>query len=205
MSEQATRAIGIGEILETVLERSRKGEFDGVPVHYILGNVCVAPSIVALDKLAMQNRAGCRLLGSKNGECCGIQWLYVAVATWAISLQTQLQKLPGTSYDPDMEELYEQDYAFYALAERFPSLKTNQEWELRKRNNGGSDLRDPLSEADLFLRGGFNGTEDDSLTLHLVQSISFTDFPWGDSDSFALRVRAFDERKMLVIYLPGED
>ena len=192
MSEQATKAIGIGEILETVLERSHKGEFDGLPVHRILGNVCIAPSIVALDKLA-----------EATGECGGIQWLYVAVATWA--MQTPPDDLPETFFSPEEETWLRLEYSYHALLKRFPVLKTDMEWELRK--TGRAQGATTLTKAGLFIRGGFNGTEDDSLTLHLVTPIDLTDFPWGDSDSFALRVRPLDVagRKMLLIYLPGED
>ena len=188
------RGLGIRQILDNVLNRSHAGEFDGMPVHRILSNVCLAQSVVEIDKLATQ-----------PGACGGIQWLYVAVASWAKALQTPPDELPETFFSPEEETWLRLEHSYHALAERFPVLKTDMEWELRK--TGGAKGATTLTKAGLFIRGGYNDTEDDSLTLHLVQNIGVTDFPWGDSDSFALRVRPLDVggRQMLLIYLPGED
>ena len=187
------RVLGIRQILDTVLNRSHAGEFDGMPVQRVLGNVCISQSVNVLDKLATQ-----------PGECGGIQWLYVAVASWAKALQTPPDKLPETFYSPEEEKWLRREHLLHTLGERFPFLKTEQEWELHKRGHTDADN---LTKAGLFIRGGVNATEDDSLTLHLVQQIGVTDFPFGDSDSFAVRVRPLDVagRQMLLIYLPGED
>ena len=194
MSEQqiTARGLGIRQILDNVLNRSHAGEFDGMPVQRILSEVCLAQSVVELNKLATQ-----------PGICGGIQWLYVAVGSWAMETPDYL---PLETVDsPEQETWLRLEHSYHALVERFPVLKTDMEWELRK--TGGAQGATTLTKAGLFIRGGYNDTEDDSLTLHLVQNIGVTDFPWGDSDSFALRVRPLDVggRQMLLIYLPGED
>ena len=186
------RVLGIRQILDNVLSRSHAGEFDGMPVQRILSEVCLAQSVVELNKLATQ-----------PGICGGIQWLYVAVGSWAMETPDYL---PLETVDsPEQETWLRLEDSYHALVERFPVLKTDMEWELRK--TGGAQGATTLTKAGLFIRGGYNDTEDDSLTLHLVQKIGETDFPWGDSDSFALRVRPLDVagRQMLLIYLPGED
>jgi hypothetical protein len=88
------------------------------------------------------------------------------------------------------------------LVERHPRAPVprawmSQWWVLRKRGRG----------ADLLMRGGFNATEDDSLTEHLVQRFGYADFPWGDADRFQVRIEAqvINGQEMLVAFMPQED
>ena len=180
----ATATQGIDQIVQTVIEGLYDGSTPEEPVTRLWGRMCLSPAIVRAMKMI-------------EAEGGGIFWLFSAIASWAGTATGNAPKMPGDALADDEREIIEREIAFHNLVSRWPVLKRSQWWVLRRRGRG----------AELFIRGGFNETEDDSLTAHLVQRFGYADFPWGDADSFDVRIEPemIGGQEMLVAFLPQED
>jgi hypothetical protein len=180
----ATATQGIEQIVQTVIEGLYDGSTPHDPVTRVWGRVCVSPAIVRAMKMI-------------EAEGGGISWLMAAIASWADNATGNAPDVPSHFYCDEEKEMSHREVAFQSLVNRWPVLKRSQWWVLRKRGRG----------ADLCIRGGFNATEDDSLTEHLVQRFGFVDFPWGDADRFEVRIEPdeINRQEILVAFMPQED
>jgi len=180
----ATATQGIEQTVKTVIDGLYDGSTPHDPVTRVWGNVCLSPAIVRVMKII-------------EAEQGGIYWVMAAIASWAVMATSPAPQMPGGELADDEREMIGREIAFHALVNRWPVLKRSQWWVLRKRGRG----------ADLLIRGGFNETEDDSLTEHLVQGFCYADFPWGDADRFEVRIepQEINGREMLVAFMPQED
>lgn len=180
----ATATQGIDQIVQTVIDGLYDGSTPHDPVTRLWGRVCLSPAIVRATKII-------------EAEGGGIFWLFSAIASWACTATGTPVAMPGGELADDEREMIEREIAFQNLVSRWPVLKRSQWWVLRRRGRG----------AELCIRGGFNETEDDSLTEHLVQRFGYADFPWADADSFEVRIepQIIGGQEMLVAFLPQED
>lgn len=180
----ATATQGIEQIVQTVIDGLYDGSTPHDPVTRLWGRVCLSPAIVRVMKMT-------------EADGGGIFWLFSAIAAWAGTATGNAPEMPEGELADDERETIEREITFQSLVNRWPVLNRSQWWVLRRRGGG----------ADLFIRGGFNETEDDSLTEHLVQRFAYADFPWGDADRFEVRIEAqeINGREMLVAFMPQED
>jgi hypothetical protein len=73
-----------------------------------------------------------------------------------------------------------------------------QEFELRRHG---------LCGAELCVRGGADGAEDDSETLYPIQRCTYAEIPWSDDKPFRVmagRQASDNGRDVWVLMLPGE-
>ena len=180
----ATATQGIDQIVQTVIDGLYDGSTPENPVSRVWGRVCLSPAIMR----AMQ------LIEADGG---GIFWLFAAIASWADNATGKAPDVPSHFYCDEEREWSERECAFQSLVSRWPVLKRSQWWLLRRRGQG----------AELCIRGGFNETEDDTLTEHLVQRFGHAMFPWGDAGSFSVRIEPgiIGGQEMLIAFLPQED
>jgi hypothetical protein len=180
----ATATQGIDQIVKTVIDGLYDGSTPDDPVTRVWGRVCLSPAIVRVLKII-------------EAEGGGIFWAMAAIASWTVVTTSPAPQMPDGELADDEREMIRREIAFHSLVKRWPVLKRSQWWVLRKRGHG----------ADLMIRGGFNETEDDSLTEHLVQRFGYADFPWGDADRFEVRIepQEINGQEMLVAFMPQED
>ncbi len=121
----------------------------------------------------------------KTAEETGTTWLVQAVASWV--------GLPISNDEDDKHGLFHSRYK--NLLVKWSSLWTRQHFVLRRNGRG----------ADLLVRGGHDDTNDDTLTLHLIQNFSFADVPWGADDQIEIVAAMQSPSDAWVLFLPSED
>jgi hypothetical protein len=126
----------------------------------------------------------------------GVFWMLTAIASWVIPSWVLV---PGAEINDDgFDEDGMNEPAYRRLIERWADMRESMQcFDLRRHGPRG---------AELCVRGGTNGTEDDSLTLHPIQRWVYAEMPWSDDEP--LRVWAgrsiVNGRDVWVLMLPRE-
>jgi hypothetical protein len=135
-------------------------------------------------RVAWGVNAGATRVLWRAAEQTNTTWLVQAVACW-VGIE---------HHEDDQDEAGFFHSRYRELLRRWPSLSAVQTFVLQRRGNG----------ANLFVRGGFNVTEDESLTLHLIQEFSYADVPWGDQDQIEIMATMEPPSDAWVLFLPSE-
>jgi hypothetical protein len=135
-------------------------------------------------RVAWGVNAGATRVLWKAAEQTRTTWLVQAVAVW-VGIE---------HHDDDQDEpgLFHSRYR--QLLRQWPSLSRYQTFVLQRHGRG----------ANLFARGGFNETEDETLTLHLIQEFSYADVPWGDHDQIEIMATMEPPSDAWVLFTPSE-
>jgi hypothetical protein len=125
-------------------------------------------------------------------QCNGVFWMLTAIASW---VTTGTEQRCDEGFDSDGMNAG----AYQLLLERWPGLRESmQMFDLRRHGKRG---------AELCVRGDFDLTEDDSLTLHPIQRWGYAQIPWSDDEPFrvwASRQAISNGRTVWVLMLPQE-
>jgi hypothetical protein len=122
----------------------------------------------------------------------GMHWMLTAIATWV----THGTMAPnGETFDHNGMNAG----VYVRLICRWASMRHfMQEFELRRHG---------LCGAELCVRGGADGAEDDSETLYPIQRWTYAEIPWSDDKPFRVmagRQASDNGRDVWVLMLPGE-
>jgi hypothetical protein len=122
----------------------------------------------------------------------GMHWMLTAIATW-VTHGTMTAN--GETFDENGMN----GGVYTRLICRWASMRHSmQEFELRRHGARG---------AELCVRGGADGAEDDSETLYPIQRWTYAEIPWSDDEPFRVsagRQRSADGRDVWVLMLPSE-
>lgn len=141
------------------------------------------PDDLRLCKIAWGCNAGASRVLLATADATSTRWLIEAIATWC-----------GVDHKDDDEAGYHPS-RYRDLLEKWPSLRRRQDWVLVRDGDG----------ANLCLRGGYDETNDDTMTLHVVQKFGLAIAPWGADDRIEIAATMQHPSDVWALFLPIED